>query len=53
MNVRLLAVAQQELDEPVSHYNNQSQGLGNAFLLETIAAIDRIPQVPRRLASAG
>lgn len=46
MNVRLLAVAQQELDEAVSHYNAQSPGLGNAFLLETVAAIDRIRRFP-------
>jgi toxin ParE2 len=46
VNVRLLAVAQQELDEAVSHYNIQSQGLGNAFLLETLAAIDRIRRFP-------
>ena len=46
MNVRLLAVAQQELDEAVSHYKTQSQGLGNAFVLETVAAIDRIRRFP-------
>lgn len=46
MNVRLLEVAQQELDEAVSHYDSQSPGLGNAFLLESVAAIDRIRRFP-------
>ena len=46
MNVRLLAVAQQELDDAVSYYNGQSPGLGDAFVLETVAAIDRIRRFP-------
>ena len=46
MTVRLLEVAQQELDEAVSHYNGESPGLGNAFLLEAVAAIDRIRRFP-------
>jgi len=46
VNVRLLEVAQQELDEAVSHYDSQSPGLGNAFLLESVAAIDRIRRFP-------
>ncbi len=33
MNVRILAVAQRELDETVQYYNQQSAGLGDAFLL--------------------
>ncbi len=47
MTVRLLEVAQQELDEAVLHYNGESPGLGNAFLLEALAAIDA------RLSAAG
>lgn len=46
MNVRVLAVAQRELDETVQYYNQQTAGLGDAFLLETIAAIDRIRRFP-------
>lgn len=47
MNVRVLAVAQRELDDAVVYYNQQQPGLGNAFLAETVAAIDRIRRFPR------
>jgi toxin ParE2 len=46
VNVRLLEVAQQELDEAIAYYDAQAPGLGNAFLLETVAAIDRIRRFP-------
>jgi len=46
VNVRVLEVAQRELDEAVSYYNGQVAGLGDAFLLETVAAIERIRQFP-------
>ena len=46
MTVRLLDVAQQELDEAIAYYNGESPGLGDAFLLETLAAIDRIRKFP-------
>ena len=46
MIVRLLAVAEQELDDAISHYNEESAGLGDAFLLETLAALDRIRKYP-------
>lgn len=46
MNVRLLETAQLELDEAISYYNAQQPGLGDVFLLETIAAIDRIRRFP-------
>ena len=46
MNVRVLHVAQLELDEAVSYYNSQVPGLGDAFLLETVAAIERIRRFP-------
>ena len=46
MNVRLLDVAQQELDEAVEYYNAESPGLGDEFLLETLAAIARIQNFP-------
>jgi hypothetical protein len=46
VTVRLLEVAQQELDEAISYYNGESPGPGDAFLLETLAAIDRIRRFP-------
>ena len=46
MTVRLLEVAQRELDEAIAHYNGESPGLGDAFLLELLAAIDRIRRFP-------
>ena len=46
MTVRLLEVAQQELDEAIAYFNSESPGLGDAFLLETVAAIDRIRRFP-------
>ena len=46
MNVRLLDVAQQELDETVEYYNAESPGLGDEFLLEALAAIARIQSFP-------
>jgi plasmid stabilization system protein ParE len=47
VNVTFLEVAQQELDEAVAHYNAESPGLGDAFLLEVLAAIDRIRRFPQ------
>ncbi len=46
MTIRLLDVAQLELDEAVSYYNIQAPGLGDAFLVEALAAIDRIQRYP-------
>ena len=46
MTVRLLGVAQQELIEAIVYYNGESPGLGDVFLLETVAAIDRIRRFP-------
>ena len=46
MSVRLLAIAQEELDEAIAYYSGQAAGLGDAFLLETITAIDRIRRFP-------
>jgi plasmid stabilization system protein ParE len=46
VNVRVLEVAEKELDEAVSYYNNQVAGRGDAFLLEAVAAIERIRQFP-------
>lgn len=46
MKVRLLDPAQLELDEAIACYNDQAPGLGDAFLLEAIAAFDRIQRFP-------
>lgn len=46
MNVALLELAQRELDEAASYYDSQPPGLGDAFVLETVAAIDRIRRFP-------
>lgn len=46
MDIRLLDVAQTELDEAVVYYNSQSSGLGDQFLLEFVAALRRIQQFP-------
>ena len=46
MKVSLLEVAQQELGEVVSYYNGQQASLGDAFLVEVIAAIERIRRFP-------
>jgi plasmid stabilization system protein ParE len=47
VNVRVLEVAQQELDEAIAYYNSQAPGLGDAFLLEAVATIDRIRRFPQ------
>ena len=47
MTVRVLEVAQQELDEAIAYYNSQAPGLGDAFLLEAVATIDRIRRFPQ------
>lgn len=52
MTVRVLEVAQQELDEAIAYYNGQAPGLGDAFLLETVAAITSDPGLSARRMSA-
>jgi hypothetical protein len=47
VTVRVLEVAQHELDEAIAYYNSQAPGLGDAFLLEAVAAIDRIRRFPQ------
>ena len=46
MKVRLLEVAQIELDEAVAYYNSESAGLGQLFLIEVLSTIERIRQFP-------
>ena len=47
MDIRLLEVAQQELDEAVEYYNVELVGLGDQFLAEILSAFDRIKQFPQ------
>lgn len=46
MKVRLLEVAEIELDEAVRWYGEQAPGLGDAFLIEVLATADRITRFP-------
>lgn len=46
MSIRFLEVAGQELDDAVSYYNQQARGLGDAFVLEVVSAIERIRRFP-------
>jgi plasmid stabilization system protein ParE len=46
MEIRFLEIAQIELDETIEYYNNESVGLGDAFLLEVLNAIERIKLFP-------
>lgn len=46
MEIRLLDVAQEELDAAVEYYNIESPGPGDQFLLEVLSAFDRIRQFP-------
>ncbi len=51
MDIRLLEVAQQELDEAVEYHNLESPGNGDRFLLEVVAGFERIRQFPGAWAS--
>lgn len=46
MKLRFLQPAQYELDDAIEYYNAEAPDLGNAFLLETLAALQRIRQYP-------
>jgi len=46
MQVKFLQPAQYELDEAVDYYNAQAPDLGQAFLLEVLAGLERICQYP-------
>ncbi len=47
MEIRLLEVARRELDEAVEYYTSESPGLGDLFLLEAVAAFQRVKQFPK------
>ena len=46
MKIRFLEKAQFDLDEAISYYNLESQGLGDRFLQEVLNAIDRLAKFP-------
>jgi plasmid stabilization system protein ParE len=46
VNVRLLAIAQDELDEAISWYAAQAPGLGEGFLVEVLRSIQLIQRHP-------
>ena len=46
MTVRLLEIAEIELDQAVQWYGAQAPGLGEAFLIEVLSAADRIARFP-------
>lgn len=47
MNIRLLEVAQQELDEAITWYAEQAPGLGDAFLVEALKTLKLVSQFPQ------
>ena len=47
MKVRFLEPARHELDETISYYNAELAGLGEAFMLEVLSAIERIRRYPK------
>jgi plasmid stabilization system protein ParE len=46
VTVRFLDIAESELDDAVRWYQTQAPGLGDAFLLEVLAAASRIARYP-------
>jgi hypothetical protein len=46
VTVRLLEIAEIELDQAVQWYGAQAPGLGAAFLIEVLSAADRIARFP-------
>jgi hypothetical protein len=47
VRVRLLEIAEIELDEAIRWYETQESGLGQAFLIEVLSAADRIERFPK------
>ena len=47
MRVRLLEIAEIELDEAIRWYETQESGLGDAFLIEMLSAANRIERFPK------
>lgn len=46
MEFYFLEIAQSELEESIEHYNSESQGLGDQFLLEVLDALESVRQYP-------
>jgi len=46
VTVRFLDIAEAELDDAIRWYQTQAQGLGEVFLLEVVAAANRIARYP-------
>ena len=46
-SIRLLQVAQTELDAAIEYYNGEQLGLGHLFLLEVLNALNRIVAHPQ------
>ena len=53
MTVRLLEIAEIELDQAVHWYGEQAPGLGEAFLIEVLSTADRIARFPEAWHSLG
>lgn len=47
MQIRLLEIAQIELDDSIDYYNSESAGLGDEFLVEVLHALERIKHFPQ------
>ncbi len=47
MSIRLLEPAQAELDEAITWYAQQAPGLGDAFLIEALKALQLIENFPQ------
>jgi plasmid stabilization system protein ParE len=46
VTVRFLETAEIELDQAVHWYDAQALGLGKAFLIEVLSAVDRVERFP-------
>lgn len=46
MKIRLLEIAEIELDEAIQYYNFEVHGLGEVFLTEVLKVLDRIGEFP-------
>jgi toxin ParE2 len=46
VTIRFLHIAEIELDEAIHWYASQAPGLGNAFLIEALSAVDRVSLYP-------
>jgi hypothetical protein len=47
MEIRLLKIAETELDEAVIFYNSEQPGLGADFIVEFVNTLDRIKAYPK------